>query len=61
MYDVNNHPKQEEINNKIGMILSDTVKKLANLSTKENIDARSLAQQFSDCFLLMMEKYINNH
>lgn len=59
MFDVNNHPKQEEINDKIATILAETIRKLAKLSKEENIEARSLAEQFYDSFRLMINEYID--
>lgn len=57
MYDVNFHPRQEVVNDKIARIVANTISELSKLSKEENIEAKSLAEQFSGVFNLMMNVY----
>lgn len=56
LYDVNNHPLQEEINGEIGLLLADTIKHLKSISNKYNIEASSLAIQYRDCYDEIMSR-----
>lgn len=56
MYDVNNHPKQQEVNQKIGQVLASNIKSLKTISDYYDIDARSLAIQYKACFEKVMDK-----
>ena len=56
MYDVNNHPKQAQLNSKIASVLSVTVRSLNKISSDYEVDARDLVNQFRTCFDLMVEQ-----
>lgn len=58
MYDVNFHPKQDIVNGKIAIIVANTIKQLSALSKEEEIEARSLAEQFAVVFSSMIDKYL---
>ena len=47
MYDVNNHPQQEELNKAVGKVLADTITKLDYLSKAFNVDKCDLMEQFN--------------
>lgn len=58
MFDVNNHPKQAELNERIASVLANTIKSLAFISNEYEIDARDLVEQFKDSFDLMVERQL---
>lgn len=56
MYDVNNHPKQDELNNVLGIILGRTIRELGKISSRYNVDGRELAKQFNESLELMINQ-----
>lgn len=48
MYDANNHPNQDALNDRIAEVLANTVRGLNRISKEYNIEAKSLAEQFFD-------------
>lgn len=56
MYSVNEHPKQEQLNNSLGKALAITIKDLRFLSKIYQVDAKDLAEQYLESFKLVMEQ-----
>lgn len=56
MYDVNNHPMQNELNNALGIILARTIKKLREISSIYNVDGKELAIQFKESLELIINQ-----
>ena len=57
LYDVNDHPKQEEVNEEIGRILGDTFRKLERFNDQYAITTKSAHQQFLNAYLLFLEHH----
>ena len=53
MYDKYGHPKQEQLNEALGKCLAETVKRLQIISNAYDVDAKSLADYFEDCFRML--------
>lgn len=58
MFDVNFHPKQDELNEKIAKVLANTVTELGKISNNYDVDARDLAEQFKGSFDLMVKRML---
>lgn len=58
MYDANNHPNQDALNNRVAEVLADTVRGLSRISKEYNVEAKSLAEQFIGSYKFLMEKAI---
>ena len=46
MYDVNDHPKQDELNEQLGLLLAEVIKTIRHCSEKYNVDTLDLFKQF---------------
>ena len=56
LFDANNHPLQDKVNEELGLLLADTIKKLHRICDKYNLEASSTAIQYRDSFNLIMNK-----
>lgn len=56
LYDANDCPRQDELNEELGLLLAKTVKELRKIGDKYQIEARSLAEQYRDSFNLIMKR-----
>lgn len=56
MYDVNDHPMQNKLNNDLGVILAKTIEELREISSRYNVDGRELAIQFKESLELIINQ-----
>lgn len=56
LYDANDCPNQEAVNEELGLLLADTIKGLHRICDKYHLEAKSTAMQYRDSFNLIMEK-----
>ena len=50
MYDANWHPRQEELNARVGHLLAQTIKELGRISREMDVEALSLADMYQKAF-----------
>lgn len=55
MYDVNDHPMQDELNKALGGVLADVIKKLRVVSNVFDVDEKELTIQFKESWELFIE------
>lgn len=56
MYDVNNHPTQNKLNNDLGIVLAKLIKELREISSRYNVDGKELAIQFKESLELIINQ-----
>ena len=56
MYDVNDHPMQEDLNKALGGILADVIKKLRVVSNVFDVDGKELTIQFKESLELIIKQ-----
>ncbi len=60
MYDVNDHPEQDKVNEELGEIIGVTVNSLQKLSDDYHIDPKSLVDSFNNVFNTLATKNLLN-
>ena len=65
MHDINNHPKQSDLNQQISNVVFDTVNSLAKISKNYEIDEKDLAEQFVNvfhpCLIIKAKRELNQY
>ena len=56
MYNVNDHPNQEELNTAIANVLSTNIKTLNTIATAFDVDKKELAKQYKSAFEMFIEE-----
>lgn len=56
MYDVNNHPMQEKLDEELGIVLGKTIRELYKISKKYYVDRKEVIKQFEGSMRLFAER-----